>query len=79
MAAGCKKYLKHLLGSRSAEVARAELALAVLDRERPEQPNHRTIATPLGESAHRLAVGRAVDSLQRVQGGASTQAPLSSR
>jgi len=26
-----------------------------------------------------LAVGRAVDSLQRVQRGASTQAPLSSR
>ena len=43
MAARCQQDLEHLLRSDAAEVARAEAALALLDRERPEQPDHRPV------------------------------------
>ena len=40
-------HLEHLLGAGTAQVARAQQAGAVLDRERPEQPDHRSLPTLL--------------------------------
>jgi hypothetical protein len=50
--------LEHLLRARTAEVAGPESALAVLDRERPEQPDHRALPAPARDPQRVFSAGR---------------------
>ena len=64
MAARGDQDLEHLLRSRPAEIAWAEAALALLDRERSEEPDHRQ-GRPLLAGAQRTSVPFGFTTSQR--------------
>ena len=64
MAARGEQDLEHLLRSRAAEVAWAEAALALLDREGSEEPEYRPLR-PLPASVQRTSVPFGLTTSQR--------------